>query len=196
MTPAAKQPQEARPNGKRAETKTFLPVPERMSQYLELKTAEVATQMQSKQGREALFTKLLEHEADLRQTYPTFNPDVVRSQLDDIGETLAAKEKYLAEMQPKKGIFRRALEGTGRFIKNHKLATLFIVLAAVAGGIGLAAYSAGGIEALFAKVGLSHLYTGAQSAKVAAEELGKKIIEGGSSVFPETFDGSTGGIQP
>ena len=170
------------------EPKSFLPVPERVSQYLELKVGEVATQMMSEKGRENLYKKLLEHEDDIRKLYPDFNTSLLRTQLDEIGGTLAAKEAYMKEMQPKKGLFRRALEGVGGFVKKHPIATALLAVAAVTGGVALSAYLAGGMEALLAKVGLSHLYGAAGAAK-ASEELGKKLIEGAGNLY----DGSTAG---
>lgn len=178
--------------GRQLERQTsFLPVPERVSQYLELKTAEVASQMQSTKGRESLYKELLKHEKDIRKTYPNFDAEELRTQLEEIGETLASKERFLEEMKPKKGIFRRALDSVGGFVKKHPIATVILLLATATGAVAVSAYMAGGMEALLAEVGLSHLYGSAGAAK-ASEALGK-VIEGGKNLFPDVYDAPAGG---
>lgn len=139
------------------EPKSFLPVPERVSQYLELKVGEVATQMMSEKGRENLYKKLLEHEDDIRKLYPDFNTSLLRTQLDEIGGTLAAKEAYMKEVQPKKGLFRRALEGVGGFAKRHPIVTALLALAAVSGTIAAGFYFTGNWELLVTTLGLNKI---------------------------------------
>lgn len=169
---------------------TFLPTPNRVSQYLELKTEEVEAQMQSVEGRREIYDLLVQHEEDLKVAYPDFSSDQLRVQLDLVGETLTSMEKFTESMQHEQGIFHRALESAVDFAKRRPITTAAVLilttLAAAAGGVAAAAYFAGGMESLLASVGLSHLYGSAGAAEASAI-IGEKIIEGAGKLY----DGST-----
>ena len=118
----------------------FLATPERVSQYLELRTDEVAAEMKSVEGRRNLYKQLMEHEESLRKDHKDFNPEELQKQLDLAGETLNANEKYLDDVQSpeKKGMFRRAWESIKSFPRKHPVVTTILVAAAAAGGLYLA----------------------------------------------------------
>jgi hypothetical protein len=116
----------------------FIATPERISQYLELKTDEVITQLKSVEGRKKLYAKLMEHEADLRKIHK-FDPKELEKQLETAGKTLLAKERYVKDVKSpeKKGLFRRVWESIKSFPRKHPIVTTILVLAAAAGGMYL-----------------------------------------------------------
>ena len=173
----------------------FIPTPERMSQYLELRTEEVNTQLTSVEGRKKLSADLLKHEDDIRKLDPSFDPKQLDHQLEVVAETLRHNQRYMADVQSpeKKNFFKRAWEGVKGFAKKHPVVTVVLVLAAAAATAGGAAYLVGGWEALMAKIGISHLYGGAGAAK-AAEVMGNVI--NGAKELPNTFLGPTGPVMP
>lgn len=126
-----------RPSEKRSpeQLPPFRATPEVLSQYLELKTDEVIAQMQSVEGRKALFDKLMEHEKDLRKVH-AFNPEELRRQLEVAGEAVAAKEKFMKDVKSpeKKGLFRRAWENIKGFPRKHPVITVLLIAALAAGG--------------------------------------------------------------
>lgn len=126
----------------------FIPTPERVSQYLERNTQEVMAQMESVEGREKIYRELLSHREDLQKTYPQFNPEGLRRQLDLVGTTLAQKKKFFEQVQApeKKGIMRRAWERVKGFAKKHPVITTLLVIALVAGGASLAMYLSGMLQ--------------------------------------------------
>lgn len=115
----------------------FIPTPERVSQYLELKAEEVSAQMKSVNGRQELFAKLMEHEADLRRDHADFNPESLRMQMDATGEALQAESTYLKDVKSpeKKGLFKRAWESIKGFPRKHPIVTTVLAAALVAGGL-------------------------------------------------------------
>jgi len=116
----------------------FIPTPERLSQYLELKGDEVAVQLKSVEGRQRLFDKLMEHEEELQKIH-AFDPAELRRQLDVAGETIVAKEAYMKDVSSpeKKGMFRRMWEKVKSFPRKHPIVTALLILAAAAGGMYL-----------------------------------------------------------
>ncbi|GEM_PF-3640333 len=126
----------------------FIPTPNRISQYLEIKQEEVETQMKSVEGRQALVRQLLEHEEDLRKDHADFQPELLQKQLDEVGETLVANERYLQDIQSpeKKGMFRRAWESVKGFACKHPVVTTMGVLTLLAGGVGGALYLSGYLQ--------------------------------------------------
>jgi len=171
--------------------KPFVPTPERLSQYLEVNVHEVMAQLESVEGREKLYDDLLIHQDDLKTLDPDFHPALLKEQLDLVAETLTQKKRFLEDVRSpeKKGMFRKAWDSVKGFAKKHPVVTTVLVLAAVAASVAGAAYMVGGLEALMAKVGISHLY-GADGASEAADALGK-IIDGGTEL-PNYFEGPTG----
>lgn len=117
----------------------FIPTPERLSQYLEMNIQEVASALKSVEGRQTIYQKLMEHEQDLLVIDPTFNPDLLREQLDLAGEVLREKERFLQDVQSpeKKGIFKRAWEKMKGFAGRHPLVMTLLVLALSVGGVAL-----------------------------------------------------------
>lgn len=184
MNPALDEPQ--------AVPETFVPTPERLASFsfLELKQEEAHDLLMSAKGRKELLSRILPHVTDIQTLHPDFNPESLPRQLEEISGLLATHEKFLtaANSTEKKSLFQRALQTIKEFPKNHPFITAVLAVAAVTGGVALSAYLAGGMEALLAKVGLSHLYGAAGAAK-ASEELGKKIIERAGNLY----DGSTAG---
>jgi len=88
-----------RADGSPEVAREFIPTPERVSQYLELKTEEVTTQMKSVEGRRALYDQLIVHEEQLKKDHQNFDAVALRSTMDDIGESLAANERYMRDIR-------------------------------------------------------------------------------------------------
>ncbi len=143
----------------------FIPTPERVSQYLELKTEEVRSQMESAEGRQTLLNQLLEHEEDLRKDHANFQPELLQQQLDDVAEALGAEGRYLQDIQSpeKKGMFRRAWETVKGFPRKHPVVTALLVAAALAGGVAGGLYLAGQWELLMTSVGLNKFLTAVEA---------------------------------
>ncbi|MDD5470109.1 MAG: hypothetical protein PHO92_04925 [Candidatus Peribacteraceae bacterium] len=143
----------------------FKATPEVISQFLELKIDEVLAQMQSVEGREELFAKLMEHEEHLRKIHD-FNPEELRRQLEVAGEVIDAKEKYMKDVQSpeKKTLFRRAWDKMRGFAGKHPVVTTLLVLALLAGGTSLALYASGNLELVATKLGLDKIFAGADAA--------------------------------
>lgn len=146
--------------------RAFVATPERVSQYLELKTDEVTAQMRSVEGRQELFNRLMEHEEDLRTDHADFHPDALRGQLDAAGETLLAHERYLEDVQvpEKKTLLRRAWDTVKAFPKNHPVVTALLAASAVAGSIAAGFYFTGNWELLMATTGLNTIFESAEAA--------------------------------
>jgi hypothetical protein len=172
----------------------FMPTPERVSQFLELKTEEVRVQMKSAEGRKQLLSQLTTHIDDLQEAHPDINPLQLSEQLDLVGETLVAEDKFMKKVNEpeKKGLFTRVWESVKSFPGKHPWVTTGLVLASIFGGVAGAYYLAGGWEALATNVGLGHLF-GAEGAGAAAETMGE-IIDG-SKEIPNYFDGPGGDMM-
>jgi hypothetical protein len=149
----------------------FIPTPERLAPYLgNLKVEEIDTQLRSVDGRRSIFEQLKENEHALKQDLNgSFRPELLEEQLHTVGETLAANDRYLAEMHKpeRQGLFRRAWETVKRFPRKHPVVTTIGLLALLAGGV------AGGLY-------LSGYFQLAQ-AGVAAEAI-KDFIQGSDVV--------------
>lgn len=174
--------------------------PELLGQYLEMDHKQVVELLMTTEGRDALYNQLLEKQDLLEEQFPDLDVAKIRSDLDSLGrelelqmEILREKERFLKDVSApeKQGIFRRSWESVKSFTKKHPIVVALLGLAAVTGGVAATAYFAGGVEALLAKVGLSHLY-GAAGAAEATEALGN-IIEGGKDLFPDVYNAPTGG---
>lgn len=126
----------------------FMATPERVSQYLELRTEEVTAQMKSVEGRQQLFQELMKHEEALRKEHADFEPRALQAQLEVAGEALAANERYLQEIRvpEKKGIFRRAWETVQGFPRKHPVTTALLAVGVVAGGVAGALYLSGYLQ--------------------------------------------------
>lgn len=154
------------PKGTVEQIKPFVATPERVSQYLELKTEEVTAQMKSVEGRQQLFDDLMEHEDDIRQSHSDFHPELLRGQLDAAGEALAAQELYLEEVQSpeQKGFFSRAWDSVKGFAKRHPVVTGLLATAVVAGSVAAGFYFTGNWELLMASTGLNKVLGAADAA--------------------------------
>lgn len=146
--------------------KQFIPTPERLSQYLEMNIQEVASALKSVEGRQMLYQKLMDHEQDLLEIDPTFNPELLREQLDLAGEVLHEKDRFLQDVQSpeKKGMFKRAWEKMKGFAGRHPLVTTLLVLALIAGGGALALYGTGNLELVATRLGLGKMFGAAEAA--------------------------------
>lgn len=156
-----------KPGGGRRETvPKFIPTPERLSQYLEMNIKEVASALQSVEGRQMIYQKLMEHQQDLLKIDPLFNPDLLREQLELAGEVLHQKERYLQDVQSpeKKGLFKRAWEKMKGFGKRHPFVTVLLLLALIAGATSLGLYLSGNLEFVASKVGLGKIFGAADAA--------------------------------
>lgn len=144
----------------------FIPTPERVSQYLELKTDEVTAQMKSVEGRQELVRQLLEHEEDLKNDHADFQPELLQTQLDEVGNALTANELYLQDIQSpeQKGMFRRAWESVKGFAKAHPVVTTLLIASLAAGGVAGGFYLTGNWELLMATTGLSKIFGAAEAA--------------------------------
>ena len=120
----------------------FVPTPERVSQYLDLKTEEVEAQMKSVEGRTALFTQLMAEREALHRDHDAFDPEVVRLQMEAAGEALAANERYLQDIRSpeKQGLMRRVWATVKGFPRKHPIVTLLLASAAVGGVAGYLGY--------------------------------------------------------
>ena len=154
----------------------FVPTPEKVSGFLNQRTEEITAQLQSVDGRKKIYDGLVEHEADIKKLDPSFDSSDLKHQLDLVGGTLTQKKKFMEDVKSpeKEGFFKRSFNRVKNFAKNHPVASLLLVLALTAAGIGGAAYLAGGIEALLAKVGMAHI----AAAATAAEPLGSVVSPG------------------
>ena len=154
----------------------FVPTPEKVSGFLNQREDEIVVQLESVEGRKKIFDTLVEREADIKKLDPSFDSADLKHQLDLVGDTLTQKKKFMEDVKSpeKQGFLRRSFNRVKNFAKNHPVASLLLVLALAAAGIGGAAYLAGGIEALLAKVGISHL----AAASSAAEPLGSVVAPG------------------
>lgn len=144
----------------------FVPTPERLSQYLEMNIQEVASALQSVEGRQMLFNKLMEHEEDLLEIDPSFNPSLLREQLDLAGEVLHQKERYLQDIQSpeKKGLLKRSWEKMKSFGGRHPFVTAILIAALIAGGAALTLYATGNLELAATKLGLGKMFSATEAA--------------------------------
>jgi len=144
----------------------FLPTPDRVSQFLELKRDEVVEKMKSVEGRKALLEQLLEHQDDLKKAHPEFDPEELHTNLEAVGETLREKERFLkSTVEPeKKGLFRRAFDRVKGFAKRHPFITAIGVTALAAAAVAAGFYMAGRWELLMTTTGLSRVFGGAEAA--------------------------------
>lgn len=171
-----------KPKGTVEQVKPFIATPERVSQYLELKTEEVEAQMRSVEGRQQLFDDLMEHEDDIRESHSEFHPELLREQLDSAGEALAAQELYLEEVQSpeKKGFFNRAWDSVKGFTKRHPVVTGLLATAVVAGGVAAGFYFTGNWELLMTSTGLNKVIGAADAAgKLAPATAPTSLLPGG-----------------
>ena len=170
----------------------FVPTPERLSQYLEMNIKEVAASLQSVAGRQMLFDKLMEHEQDILTIDPTFDPELLREQLELAGEVLRQKERYLQDMESpeKKGLLSRSWEKMKGFGKRHPFVTALLVtgLAASVAAAGIAAgYNLTGNWALLmSKLGLDAEQASAAvgGAMNAAEPITESLKGLGTAAVP------------
>jgi len=146
--------------------KSFVPTPERLSQYLEMNVAEVDAALRSVEGRENLYNRIVEHEEALREIYPNFNADGLREELELIGEVLRQKQEYMKEVASpeKKGLFRRAWDRVRGFTKRHPVVTTLLVVAGLAAAVAGGFYLTGNWELLMASTGLSKIFGSAKAA--------------------------------
>ncbi|MDD4287342.1 MAG: hypothetical protein PHN33_03255 [Candidatus Peribacteraceae bacterium] len=144
----------------------FVPTPERLSQYLEMNIQEVASALQSVEGRQMIYQKLMEHQQDLLKIDPLFNPALLREQLELAGEVLHQKERYLQDVQSpeKKGLFKRAWEKMKSFGGRHPFVTAILILALIAGGAALTLYATGNLELVATRLGLGKMFGAADAA--------------------------------
>lgn len=172
--------------------KDFIPTPERISQYLELKLDEVRTQMSTEQGLSSLHDQLLVHEEDLLRDHPGFNPEQLKTKMELVAATLESNERYVKEIQSpqEKGMFQRAWQTLKSFPHDHPVVTALLAAAAIAGGIAAGLYAAGNMEMVLQSVGLGHLY-GTEGAAAAAETMGS-IVEGAEKTVPNLYEGPGG----
>ena len=154
----------------REKPRMFVASPDRVSQYLELKTEEVTQQMKSVEGRKLLFDQLLAHEEDIRRDHDNFHPDALRSQLDAAGEALIINDRLMRSVKSpeKKGLMRRAWDSVKGFAKKHPVVTTLGVLALAAGGVAAGFYFAGSWEVLMANLGLKKVLDAAGAASELA----------------------------
>lgn len=145
---------------------SFLPTPDRVSQFLEWKRDEVEEKMKSVNGRKELLDALLEHEGTLKEQHPDFDAQDLREHLEAVGETIQEKERFLsASVEPqKKGMFRRAFDSVKSFVKKHPVVTALGVTALAAGAVAGGFYAAGQWELLMTSTGLSRIFGGAEAA--------------------------------
>lgn len=169
---------------------TFMPTPERVSEYLDRNKDEVLAELSSVEGREKIYSALAERSDELQKIDPAFNPDKLKEQLDLVGSTLEQKKRFLkgVESPEQKGAMRRGWEKVKGFAKKHPVVTTLLVGAAVAGTVAGGYYLAANAETLLAKVGLEHLY-GAAGAAEAADPLGSVL--GGEIPYPSDYTGPT-----
>lgn len=166
---------------------SFIPTPERISQFLEIKTEEVTQQMQSVEGRQSLYKKLIEHQADLKKAHVDFNPEQLHQQLELAGETLATKRKFLNDVKnpEKKSIFGRVWSSVKGFAKNHPVVTTLLVAAAATAAVAGGFWLAGQWELLMNGTGLAKIFG---SAKAASELVPPTVvtppIPGGGVMLP------------
>ncbi|MDD5469606.1 MAG: hypothetical protein PHO92_02285 [Candidatus Peribacteraceae bacterium] len=146
--------------------KSFIPTPERLSQYLEMNIAEVDTALRSVEGRETLYSRIVEHEEDLKQLYPDFNPNGLREQLDLIGDVLRQKEAYMKDVSSpeKKGLFRRAWDRVKGFAKRHPIVTALLAIAGIAAAVAGGFYLTGNWELFLTSTGLSKVFGSVDAA--------------------------------
>ncbi len=144
----------------------FIPTPERVSQFLELDHNEVSAKLQSVEGRQAILDQLMEHEADLMEIDPTFDPAELREDLDMVGETLGQKEKFLqaSESPEKKGLFRRAFDRIKGFAKKHPVVTALLCAAALAGTVAGGYYVWANWELLLQQFGVAEFVGAGEAA--------------------------------
>jgi hypothetical protein len=148
----------------------FVPTPEAISQYLEnMKAEEIAQLLASVERRREVYDRIMEHEEDIREFDPDFDPELLREQLDLVGETLQQKKRFQEEMKSpeKKGLMRRAWERVKGFAKRHPIVSTLLVLALAASGVAVGFYLTGNWELLMTRVGVEKILGGAK----AAEEL-------------------------
>lgn len=174
-----------KPKGTAEQVKPFVATPERVSQYLELKTEEVTAQMKSVEGRQRLFDELMEHESDIRESHSEFHPERLRGQLDAAGEALAAQEVFLNEVQTpeKKGLFSRAWDSVKGFAKRHPVVTGLLATSVVAGGVAAGFYFAGNWELLMASTGLNKVMSAASAASSLSPLTAPTDILPGTGLF-------------
>ena len=159
--------------------KSFVPTPERVSQYLERSTDKVAAQLSSVDGRKEVYQDLLQHEDDLRKMDPSFNAADLQRELDLVGQTLEQKQKFMKDMQSpeKKNMFRRAFDRVRSFAKSHPVVTTLLALAAVGATVAGFVYLSGSLSTL------------------AATAAGKTILEF-LGTTPATAPGAMPGLAP
>lgn len=148
----------------------FVPTPERLSPYLERNGAEIEAQLASVDGRDQVYQEMMKHEAELKKLDPSFDPESLRRDLDLVSDTLTEKKRFLTEVEKpeRRSIIRRAFDRIKAFPRKHPIVTVLLVLAAATAAVGAAAYAAGGMELLLAKLGIE----GISGFAAAAKKLG------------------------
>ena len=143
---------------------SFVPTPDRLSQYLELDSEETISKLQSVEGRKALFDRIAEHENDLREIYPEFDLESVRHRLDIVADTLQQKEDFLETMDEEKGVMSKAWEVIKNFPKNHPVVTALLAASAAVATVATGFYLAGEWELFMSSLGLDSVFGGADAA--------------------------------
>ena len=189
MSPRMKEAPAQR-GGSPEQLKPFIPTPERVSQYLELKYEEVKEQMKTFEGRRELRKQLMVHAEDIKKDHTGFRPELLESQLDTAGEMLLANERYVKDIKSpeKKGLFRRTWERVKGFAKKHPVATTVGVLALAAGGV----YLALNWEMIVASAGLQKIFGQLKNwggaAKDALGGVADKVTDGAKGMADKVMD--------
>ncbi len=122
-------------NRKGTEVTPFIATPNRVSSLLDLDAEQVHTEFKSVEGRRRLFDSLMAQQEELKKLHPDFHPETLRTQLDSVGEALAAEERFFAKARSpeKKSMFARAWESITGFPRKHPLMTIVLAIAALTG---------------------------------------------------------------
>jgi len=143
---------------------SFVPTPERLSQYLELDIEETISKLQSVEGRKVLIDRIAEHESDLREIYPDFDLETVRQRLDIVADTLQQKEDFLESMDEEQGAMHKAWDVIKNFPKNHPVVTALLAASAAVATVATGFYLAGEWELFMSTLGLDTVFGGADAA--------------------------------
>ena len=150
--------------------------PELLGQYLEMDHKQVIELLMTTEGRDALYTQLLDKQELLEEQFPDLDIAQIRSDLDALGrelelqiEILREKKLFLedASSPEKQGVFRRSWESVRGFAAKHPVVTTLLAASLAAAGIAGGFYLTGNWELLMNAVGLDKVLGGAK----AAEEL-------------------------
>ena len=181
--------------GGREAPKEFIPTPNRIAQFLELKTDEVEAQMKTREGCNTLYYQLLVHEDVLRRDHKNFNPESLRRQMDYSRQALESKGRYMQEIRSpeKRGIFGRAWETIKAFPRKHPYVTAALAATAVIGAIAAGIYFSGYWGTLMAASGLKK-WAGNAAEKVGgfATDTAEKVGGFGTNAVDTAKDAMSG----